>query len=79
MNGALNVHPKVVGTSVSGSLGVLVVWLLGLAHVTVDPVVAAAMVGVLASLGGWLAPIVEAEREKLLGGSVAKGSSPPGS
>jgi len=66
MNNALDVHPKVVGGGLGSAAAVLVVWLLGLAHVTVDPVVAGALVAVLASIGGWLAPVLNAERAKLM-------------
>jgi hypothetical protein len=59
MNGSLNLHPKVVGGTGSGALGILIVWLLGLAHITVDPVVAGALVTALAFVGGWLAPILK--------------------
>jgi hypothetical protein len=65
MNGALNIHPKVVGATVGGTLGVLVVWLLGLAHVTVDPIVASALATSIAAAAGWLAPIVKAEAAKI--------------
>ena len=61
MGNPLNIHPKVVGATIGGSLGILIVWLLGLAHVTVDPVVAGALTSVVASFLGWLAPIIKAE------------------
>ena len=61
MNGSLNLHPKTAAAGVSGSLGVIVVWLLGLAHVAVDPVVAAALASSLAAFGAWLAPILSRE------------------
>ncbi len=67
MNGATNLHPKVVGGGAGTGLGALIVWLLGLAHVAVDPVVAVAIAGVLSTIGAWLAPVVDAERQKLLG------------
>jgi len=41
---------------------VLVVWLLGLAHVSVDPVVAGAIVGAVGSFGAWLAPLLQREK-----------------
>jgi hypothetical protein len=66
MNGALNLHPKVVGGTGGGTLGILVVWLLGLAHVTVDPVVAGALVTVLAFVGGYLAPVFHALQGELV-------------
>lgn len=72
MNGALNIHPKVAGATISGSLGILVVWLLGQAHVTVGTTVAAAIVAVLAAVGGWLAPIADAEKAKLDATPAAK-------
>ncbi len=61
MGSALNIHPKVVGASIGGSLGVLAIWILGLAHVTVDPIVAGALVTTIAAFLGWLSPIVKAE------------------
>lgn len=67
MNGALNLHPKVVGGTGGGTIGVLVVWLLGLAHVTVDPIVAGALVTVLAFVGGWLAPVFHSLQGHLIG------------
>ena len=66
MNSALDVHPKVVGGSLSGSAGILVIWLLGLAHVTVDPVVAGALVAIASGLGAWLAPVLNAERNRVV-------------
>ena len=57
MGGALVLHPKVVGGSLSGACGVLCVWLLGLAHVGVDPIVASALTVVLGGFGAWLAPL----------------------
>jgi hypothetical protein len=61
MNGPLDLHPKTTAASLSGALGVLTVWILGLAHVTVDPVVAAAIPTVLAGCGAWLAPVLKTE------------------
>lgn len=75
MNNALTLHPKTAAAGISGSLGVLVVWILGLAHVTVDPVVAAAIVGVLASFGAWLAPLIQQEVNKISGAKTAPATS----
>ncbi len=61
MGSPLAIHPKVAAASISGSLAILVIWLLGLAHVTVDPVVAGALSTALAAFGGWLAPILKSE------------------
>jgi len=61
MGGALSLHPKVVGGTGASALGILTVWLLGIAHVTVDPVVAAALVTVYGTVGSWLAPILKRE------------------
>jgi hypothetical protein len=61
MGSALTLHPKTAAAGVSGGAGVIVVWLLGLAHVAVDPVVAGAIVGVLSSFGAWLAPLIQRE------------------
>jgi hypothetical protein len=61
MDGALSLHPKTVGGTGAATLGILTVWILGLAHVTVDPVVAAAMVTAYGFAGAWLAPLVKHE------------------
>ncbi len=69
MGSATNIHPKVVGAVLGGApaggLSVLVIWLLGLAHVQVDPVVAGILAAYLslgaAWFGGWLAPILKTE------------------
>jgi hypothetical protein len=61
VNGALDIHPKVVAATGGGTLGILILWLLGLAHVTVDPIVAGALTAAVASFLGWLAPVVKAE------------------
>lgn len=66
MNNALDVHPKVVGGGIGSGAAVLVIWLLGLAHVVVDPVVAGALVASLSAVGAWLSPILNAERQKIL-------------
>lgn len=66
MNGSLDVHPKVTGGALASALGVLTVWLLGKAHVTVDPVAGAALVTVIGSFGAWLAPVLNAERDKIV-------------
>lgn len=62
MNGALNIHPKVAGMTLTGALSVLAVWILGLAHVQVDPVAAGALTVVIGAFGGWLAPILKREQ-----------------
>ncbi len=67
MNGSLDIHPKTAAAGISGSLGILIVWILGLANVTVDPVVAGALVAVLSGFGAWLAPLIQAEANKLAG------------
>ena len=61
MNGILDLHPKTSSAGISGTAGILVVWLLGLANVTVDPVVAGALVAALSAFGSWLAPIIARE------------------
>ena len=65
MNGVLDIHPKVIGATGGGTLAVLVVWLLGVFHVQVDPIVAGALTTVIAAFCGWLAPIVKAEVSKV--------------
>ena len=64
MNGALDVHPKVVAATGGGTIGVLIIWVLGLAHVTVDPVVAGALTAAVAGFLAWLAPIIKSELDK---------------
>ena len=61
MGSAWNLHPKTVGAGTGGTIGILVVWCLGLAHVTVDPVVAGALTSAVAGLLSWLAPILQKE------------------
>lgn len=56
MNGALNIHPKVAGGTLSGALALLIIWVLMLCHVAVPDVAAGALVVALSGLGGWLAP-----------------------
>jgi len=56
MNTPSHFTPKTAGAGLSGSLGILLVWLLSLAHVTVDPRCAAALVAVLSGFAAWLAP-----------------------
>ena len=58
MSGPLDLHPKTTGASLAGAVGVLIVWGLGLAHVAVDPVVAASIPTALAGFGAWLAPLL---------------------
>ncbi len=62
MNGPLDLHPKTSAAGLGGSSAILIVWILGLAHVTVDPVVAGALVGALGTFGAWLAPILSREQ-----------------
>ncbi len=64
MNGLLDFHPKTTAAALGGSASILIIWLLGLAHVTVDPVVAGALATALAAFGGWLAPILKTEASK---------------
>ena len=64
MNGSLSLHPKTTAAGVSGTLAILIVWLLGLANVSVDPVVAGALVSALSACGAWLAPLIETEVQK---------------
>jgi hypothetical protein len=55
MNGALTLHPKVAGGSLSACLALIVLW--GVSYwVVVPPEVAAAFTAALAFVGGWLAP-----------------------
>ncbi len=56
MNGGLDLHPKVAGASLAGALGLIVVWLFSLGHITVPNEVAAAIVLALTFAGGWAAP-----------------------
>ncbi len=56
MNGPLDIHPKVAGSSLAGAIAVLIVWVLGLVHVAVPDVAAGALVVALTTFGGWLAP-----------------------
>lgn len=58
MNGPLNFHPKAAGAGIGGSLGIIVVWMLGLAHVQVDPVVGGAIATTLGTFAAWLAPVL---------------------
>ncbi len=62
MNGPLDLHPKTTAAAGGGALGIVVVWLLGLAGVTVDPIVAAALASVVAGFGAWLAPLLSREK-----------------
>ncbi len=61
MGSPLALHPKVAAAGLSGSVAILVIWLLGLAHVQVDPVVGGALAAALSAFGGWLAPILKTE------------------
>lgn len=61
MNGALNLHPKAVGTGVGGALSLVIIWLLTLAHVSTTPEVAGALVTLVTFVGAWLAPILQKE------------------
>lgn len=58
MNGTLNIHPKVVGSTLAGALAVLVIWILSLWNVTVPETAAGALVVVLGGVGGWLSPVL---------------------
>lgn len=51
---ALNVHPKVVGGTLAGTLAAIVVYALTLAGIHVPDVAAAALTTGFAGLGGWL-------------------------
>jgi hypothetical protein len=53
---ALTIHPKVAGASLAGALGLIIVWLFSLGHITVPAEVSAAIVLVLTFAGGWLSP-----------------------
>jgi len=55
MNGALNIHPKVAGGTLSGALALIVLWALSY-WVVAPPEVAAAFTLLLGGIGGWLAP-----------------------
>lgn len=59
MNGALNLHPKVVGGGLASSLAILIIYGLSLGHIDVPPVPAAALAAVLAAFGAWLSPLIE--------------------
>jgi hypothetical protein len=58
---ALTIHPKVAGGTLSGALGLIIVWLFSLGHIDVPPEVSGAMVLVLMFAGGWLTPSPAAE------------------
>lgn len=62
MTSAIDLHPKTAAAGLASSVGLIVVWVLGLANVTVDPVVAGAIVAVLGSFGAWLAPLMLKEK-----------------
>lgn len=62
MNGPLNIHPKTTGASLSGALGILIVWLLTALHVAVSPEASGAIVIALAGLGSYLAPLAKSEK-----------------
>jgi len=56
MNGNLDIHPKVAGSTLAGSVAILIIWILSLVGIPVPDVADGALVIVLTSLGGWLAP-----------------------
>jgi hypothetical protein len=56
MKGALDIHPKVAGGTLSGSLAVLIVWILSLRGIAVPDVAIGALVVFFTAVGGWLAP-----------------------
>lgn len=58
MNGALNIHPKVVGSTLAGAIAVLIIWILGLEHITVPETAAGALVVLIGGIGGYLSPIL---------------------
>jgi len=60
MNGKLNIHPKVAGAGLSGSLSLIILWAIHY-WVTVPTNVAAAFAVVLSFAGGYLAPILGTE------------------
>jgi hypothetical protein len=55
MSGALAIHPKVAGGSLSGSVALIALWAASY-WVIVPPEVAAAFAVVLGFVGGWLSP-----------------------
>ena len=57
MNGKLDLHPKVVGSTLAGALTILIVYGLSLGHITVPTVASAALTVVISGIGGWLAPV----------------------
>lgn len=61
MGSPLTLHPKTAAAGVTGGLALVIIWLLGLAHVQVDPVVAGALATGLATFAAWLAPIIQKE------------------
>lgn len=56
MNGALEIHPKVAGGTLAGSLTLIVVWILGLFGVAVPLEIGMAFTLLFTFAGGWLAP-----------------------
>lgn len=66
MNGTLSIHPKVLGATSGGTLSILVVLVLALFHVTLPDVAVAGITTTLAFAGGWLAPILNAERDRIV-------------
>lgn len=70
MNNPLQLHPKTAAAGLSGSAGLVLLWILSLFHVAVSPEVAGALVVVLAAAGSWLAPLVKGEP------AVASGDPP---
>jgi hypothetical protein len=56
VNGALNLHPKVAGGTLAGSLTLIVVWVLSLVHVIVPLEIGMAFTLLFTFVGGWLAP-----------------------
>lgn len=55
MNGALTLHPKVAGGSLSACLALIVLWAISY-YVAVPPEVAAAFTAALGFIGAWLSP-----------------------
>lgn len=62
MNSALELHPKVAGGSLSGAVGLIVLWVLSLWHVSVTPEESGALVLVLGSVGAYFAPLLKKEQ-----------------
>lgn len=62
MNGALQIHPKIAGASLSGALSLIVIYVLGRFNITVTPDVAGAISVIFSFAGGYLSPALGTEK-----------------